>query len=363
MFLTIQIRGPVQLVRRRTGEEVSNPILEFEDGGAHEDFDTTFDMRHRVIGPNPTDLESLEVASELEVDGTDEQLIAATSAFSGQDHSDQQRDLQSHQEHRRRAGLDRPLKLRRLLSRMHELSMLSRPVKQTFVQHLDTGKAEATLCVWRGELTIAASIRSFTAGASHRVRGSMAVGAGARLQGEGLLAPDGSIDRLRLDVMLDRLPALGPLEQAELSRLKTTLIEIGEPGARDAHQARAANAHFAPARRRPELPLLLLVALLDDLEQRAMGLLGGARPASTATMVTLHDLLASATETHRTSTQEVDLEAQTRLTWFDDNTPSLEVPGITRDRLDAVNVAFRRILTYLPLAWSGQVPVPLRAAD
>lgn len=352
MFITVQIRGPVMLVRRRTGEHVSNPVHEFEDGGAHHDDTTHFDLRHRMVDPILTDLESFEIPTEVQGVGSEELLVAATTAFSGQAQPDQRRDPEKENEARRRAELDRPLALRRLLSHMHELSMLARPAKQTFVRHMNNGLAKVTLRVWRGALTIGATVQSFPGVASHLARGAAANGASARLRGEGQLRPDGSIDQLRLDVQLDALPPVGPLEQAEVDRLRATFIRLHDEGMDRPSQDAWITAHRAAAKRRPETPLLLLVAFLTDLEREALGLLGSGASRTPCAVLTLQDLLESAAQPP--VTPEVDLDAQTRLVWIDDETPALDIPGSQTDQLDRLNVVFRRILAYLPCAWSDR---------
>ena len=356
MFITVVVKSPVRLVRRRTGEHVGDPVQEFEDGGENDDFDTVFDMRNVIGQFKPTDIQTNDVTAQLEGAGSVEQLVAATAAFSGNT-EDRQHDLEVVKEVQRRAELDRPPELRRVLTSLHEQSMLSRPAKKTFIQHLENGLAKATLRVWRGELTITASVQSYSGGSSHQVRGASSTGTGARLRGDGKLSPDGSIDRLRLDVQLDHLPPLGPIQQAELSRLKNAFVNLyneGLPASGERNQW--SEAHFAMAQRRPEMPLMLLVSLLNDLEKQASGLMSGNK-GPPAGMVTLHDLLENAAKDDEPKTQELDLNDQTRLTWVDDQTPALDMPGVPAEKVGAVNEAFRRILAYLPQAWAGRVPI------
>ncbi len=347
MFITVQVVAPVQLVRRRTGEHVSNPIQEYQDGGAPQTSTTAFQFPPRAAEPAPTDIESSEVPTELQLVASEEMLVAA-STCSANAQSESGRDIEKENEQRRRAELDRPIELRRLLSQLHELSMLSRPAKQTFIQHMDHGMAKATLRVWRGALTIGASIQSFNGVASHFVRGSRARGTGARLRGEGRLDPDGSINGLRLDVELDPLPALGPIEQAELDRLKGSFVQLHQTGMEKVARAEWSEAHQSSARRRPDVPLMLLVAFLTDLERRAVGLLAGPKPQRNAMMLTLHDLLEGSDQPEPPE----PIAPETRLNWIDDYTPALDIPGCDPDQLRLVNDAFRRLLAYLPQAWS-----------
>ncbi|MEL7367392.1 MAG: hypothetical protein AAFN74_00660, partial [Myxococcota bacterium] len=319
MFISVQIRGPTTLVRRRTGEEVSNPVMEFEDGGGHEDHSSRFDLRHRVIDPNLTDLEAFELPADFDVLGIEERLVAA--ANSSKSHSEgEQRDLESENETRRRAELDRPLELRRLLSQMHELSMLARPAKHTFIKRMDNGLARATLRVWRGRLNIGASIQSFQGVASHLARAGSARPAVARLRGEGNLDPDGTIHRLRLDVELDALPQLGPLEQAELDRLKTMFVRLHAAGMAEDEHREWLKRHIASTERRPELPLMLLVDFITDLERRAFGLLDTPKQAKKVAL-TLNDVLEQGDDPRASVTQKIDRSTETRLIWIDDHTP------------------------------------------
>ena len=350
MFISVQIRGPGQLVRRRTGEHVGNPIQAFEDGGAHHEPLTAFDLRHRTIDPVLTDLESFEVATELQLSETEDRLVAETRAFSS-DAGGERSDPERQAAQRRRSELDRPTSLRRLLSHMHALSMLARPAKHVAVQRVEKGLAKVSFRVWRGDLTIGASVESFPEMPSHLTRGSVGRRPYARLRGAGRLDPDGAIRQLRLDVRLDHLPVLGPVEQAELDRLKSTFVRLHAEGNHDALQLHWRPAHCASADRRPELPLLLLVALLSDFQRHAVGVLDpagqGRRPK-----VTLHDLMERPGDAAVPIAQEVDLSAETRLVWEDDHTPALDVPGCSRDELASLNRALRGILTYLPLAWT-----------
>ena len=352
MFISVHIRGPVQLVRRRTGEEVSNPIHEFEDGGIYDDHSAEFDLRHRIIDRTPIQLEPADLHVDLEIEASDEKLVAATGAFS-RDSNQERRDLE--QERDRRGDLNQPFGLRRMLSKLYELSMLARPAKHTFVQHMDNGIAKATFRVWRGTLTIGASVQTFDGMTSHLTRGEDGHRTGARLRGVGQVNPDGSIDDLRLDVQLDELPTLGPLEQAELARLKGSFIRTHENGMAADTERAWSEAHHASARRRPDMPLMLLVTLLNDLERQAMGLLGGATPTTTLASITLHDVLDTAEATDGKTERDADLHEQTRLTWLDENTPVLDIPGCGSDQLAAVNEAFRRIMAYLPKAWAPRL--------
>ena len=227
--------------------------------------------------------------------------------------------------------------------------MLARPAKHTFIQHMDNGLAKMTLRVWRGALTIGATVQAFAGMSSHLARGSAARGPGARLRGEGQLEPDGSINQLRLDVELDDLPALGPLEQAELDRLKGSFIELIAGGTDKQAHADWSEAHASSVQRRPVIPLMFMVALLTDLERQATMLLGAAPPTSRSSMMTLHDLLDGAVDAEVTNpVQETE---NTRLIWLDDQTPALDVDGRHADDLTALNSSFRRLLAYLPEAW------------
>ena len=363
MVLSVQIRGPSVVVRRRTGEWVSDPVQEYEDGEAPAVEVLSYDDRLKIGYYIPTDIETVTLPVEMRGAATADKLVAATSAFSSQSQAEQNRDPEKIKEHQRRAELDRLPELRHVLSKLHEKSMLARPAKQTFIQRTDTGIAKATFQVWRGALTIGATVQSFAGVASHLAQGAGASGSGARLRGEGQLAPDGSIDKLRLDVELDGIPSTGPVEQANLDRLKRDFVRMHSEGIEQNREARTAwRRDFGEAtERRPETPLMLLGSMLTDLQRQAAGLLD-SKPSGQPSMMTLHDLLETAGE-EEPANQEVDLSDETRMVWVDDKTPALDIPGCETGRLDILNALFRGVLAYLPQAWSLPRPAPASAPE
>lgn len=275
MFLTIEIRGAAQTVRRRDGEEVSDPVLEFDEGeempapmivarldhqrldkdGYVQQQESVFD---REIGP----------FQDLRVVGS------AAGAFTG-DSSEQTSDGYRPRERQETPfeGEGELLHLvrespRRFLRRLRAEAAVRGKVTVRFIEPLEAGRAiadftvEGNLLVVSARLEVARALGGALGAKSQGVRGL----AGFEIELEAKLRGDGDLDDVLGEVRVRGLD-LGAKEQRLLSRLARVMRRVVDGGGdSEARRHRVTRILHTWLREHPIWAVALLERLFCDLE-------------------------------------------------------------------------------------------------
>lgn len=241
MYITIDIRGAARTSRHRSGEEVSDPDVEFEGGdeGPAPVLVVRLDQK-RVDRDGYLDHArgSLESWAEPQ---QDMRIIGSTGgAFSGQSGDESEEDT-SHAHARAhpdravptqgellRLATSRP---RRFLKRLHAESKHRGKITVRFERALAAGRAVFEITVCRGKVTAAARFEVANAlGGAMGARAQRLKGlARFEVEGEATLRPNGDLERLTGDWKTRGLE-LDPREEELIERLARTVARVVDKG-------------------------------------------------------------------------------------------------------------------------------------
>lgn len=359
MFVTIEIRGAQQTVRRRNGEEVSDPVLELDEGCEPErpvvlarldqqriDRDGYVDTLDRMVDQHMGPLQDLRVV------GSAAGTFTGDSSDDAEDQGIPWRERTDHglgsDGELLRLALERP---RRLLRRLHAESARRGRVGVRFLRGLDSGRAIAELSVERGVLVASARLEVARAlGGAMGARAQRMKGlAGFELDLEAKLRPDGDLDDVLADVRVRGLD-LDTREERMMGRLAGVVRRVVDDGLGvRASRKRLTRILRTWMREHPIWAVALLERLFEDLEhlpitpsvrhirEERRRDLGGP---------TLGEILAGVKEP---GTEELTLDnpPPPSVEWIDDATPRVVVSPARKSALAAAELS--RLACVIPV--------------
>ncbi len=278
MFISIEIRGAAQTVRRRNGEEVSDPITDFEDG----------EEAPRPVMMARVDLQRINRDGYLEgprssveahaAPQQDMRVVGSTGGTFTDQGCEDGDDNSQHAAHRERAERGAPtqgelLRLatsrpRRFLRRLHAESRRRGRVTVQFVRPLNTGRAIFEISVDKGQVLakarveVARALGGALGAKAQRVKGL----ARFELEMEASLRSNGDLDRVSGDWRVQGLK-LDPREDRLLDRLANTVTRVVDSGTRQGRrQSRLTKILGTWLREHPIWAVALTDRLLNQLE-------------------------------------------------------------------------------------------------
>lgn len=333
MFVSVEIRGAAQTVRRRNGEEVSEPVTEQEEGlepAAPVSVARVDLQRINRDGFLDVPRGSLEGRMEPQPDMRVVGSAAGTFTDKGWDDDDDEPPQSSHRERSERRSptqgellrlaLSRP---RRLLRRLHAESRRRGRVTVRFTRPLRTGRAIFEVTVDRGQVIASAKVEvARTVGGSLDAKAQHAKGlARFEIELEGSLRGNGDVENIRADWRVRDLD-LAASEERQMERLGRTVARVAD-NKLDRAKARLTRVLGTWLKAHPMWALALMDRVLRDLGALALAPSVRQKRADRRRErggPTFDDIVNGASEP---ATAELVLDAAPSVTlrWLDDRTP------------------------------------------